>query len=112
MPKLYTVSVEVHKAIAKGYRVKILLPELGMYINGFMVFRPHDQFKEWSAVPPSQLAGRGVWRHIVEFDKKQLLWQEILDACIDAAKAEEQIIKDVVLEDISDEPIDLKDIPF
>ena len=112
MPKLYTIHAEVHKAINKGYRIKVLLPEIGMYINGFMAFRPHDQFTEWSVVPPSQPAGRGVWRGIVEFDKKQALWQEIFDACIDAAKAEELTPKDVVLEDISDEPIDLSGIPF
>jgi len=114
MPKLYTVHAEVHKEIGKGYRMKVLLPEMGMYINGFMAFRPHDQYEEWSLVAPSQPAGRGVYKAVIEFNKKEALWQEIFEACLDAAKEAELAHKpkDVVIEDILDKPIDLSEIPF
>jgi len=114
MPNLYTVHAEIHKEINKGYRIKVLLPDLGLYINGFMAFRPHDQYTEWSLVAPSQPAGRGIYKAVTEFDKNKPLWQEIFEACLNAAQAEELAHrpKDVVLEDISDEPIDLSTIPF
>ena len=114
MPKLFTVTAEVHHSakITNGYRVKISLPELGIYINGMMVFPPHDQYPDWSVVPPSKLKGRGIWVGIIEFNKKLPLWQEIHDACIDAAKLEHQLTEDVVVEDIPDGPINLDAIPF
>lgn len=124
MTKSYNVTAEVHKKLNHGgYRVKVSIPELGMYINGVVVFPPNDVKPKWYVQPPSQPAGRGKWAHIVEFNKKLPLWAEVYDTCVEAVKADPQYIeeefdtkqaKDVVLTDISDEPIDFSgiDIPF
>lgn len=124
MTEVNSVTAEVHKRLKHGgYRVKVLLPELGMYINGMVIFPPNDEKPEWYVQPPSQLAGRGKWAHIVEFNKKLPLWGEVYDACIEAAKADPQYIEelseteraeDVVLTDIPDGLVDFSgiDIPF
>jgi hypothetical protein len=114
MPKLYNIIAEVHSgaSVDKGYRVKVSLPELGIFINGFMVYRPNPKFPQWGVTPPSRLAGRGKWAPIVEFNKKMSLWEEIFDECVAVAQIEESARNDVVITDISDDPINFDDIPF
>lgn len=116
MAKLNTVTAEVHKKVGKGYRVKVLMPEIGIFINGMMVYPPSEEHNYWSVYPPSHRAGRGKYAYIVEFNKKFSLWEEIYDECVDAVKVDPQYkqeqVKDVVLEDIDNEPIDYSAIPF
>ena len=126
MSNLYNVEASVHKLLATGaYRVKVSILDFGMYINGALVYPPNDDH-DWAVYMPSQRAGRGLWKPIIEFNKKLALWAEIYDACIEAVKADASLggvelhtsktsyssQRDVVLEDIPDEPIDLADIPF
>ncbi len=114
MPKLHTVEAEVHKsaAVSGGYRVKVSVLDLGLYINGVMVYPPSEKYDEWSVLTPARPAGRGRYVRIVEFNKKLPLWEHIYDACIDAAKLEYSYEKDVVITDIPDEPINFDEIPF
>ena len=117
MTKVYTVIAEVHKPLPHGgYRVKVSLPDLGMYINGMVVFPPNNDKPDWYVQPPSKLAGRGKWVGIVEFNKKHLLWDEVYDACTKAVEVylleEDQAVQDVVPKDIDDTPIDFSAIPF
>lgn len=114
MPKVYNVIAEVHQSasVEKGYRVKVSLPDLGIYINGFMVYRPNPKFPQWGVTPPSRLAGRGKWAPIIEFNKKMPLWEEIFDECVAQAQIEEAARNDFVETDIDDGPIDLDSIPF
>lgn len=117
MPKLYNVEAEVHiGANIKngGFRVKVLVHDLGLFINGMIVYPPNEERNQadWMVLTPARPAGRGKWAHIVEFNKKLPLWEEIYDACVDAAKLEGQFSKDVVIEDIPEGPIDLSGIPF
>ncbi len=114
MPKLYTVEAEVHKTatVNGGYRVKVSVLDLGLYINGMMVYPPNEKYDEWSVLTPARLAGRGRYVHIVEFNKKLPLWEHIYDACVDVAKLEHSYSKDVVITDIPDEPISFDEIPF
>lgn len=113
MPKLFTVEAEVHKEIPQGYRVKAKVLDIGIYINGIVVMPPNGD-KDWAVYPPSQRAGRGKYRYIVEFNKQLPLWDEIYDACVDAVKLEMSLDKkDVVITDFDeDAPITLDDIPF
>lgn len=111
MAKLYTLSAEYHKQVKNGaYRIKISLPELGMYINGILAYPPSAERKEWVVYPPAQHLGRGKYITLLEFNKKLPLWQEIESACIDEAKNVSLQSKDILIDDISDEPIDLRDI--
>jgi hypothetical protein len=117
MTKVYNVIAEVHKPLPHGgYRVKVSLPDLGMYINGMVVFPPNEDKPAWYVQPPSKLAGRGKWVGIVEFNKKHILWDEVYDACAKSVELymheDDQATKDVVLKDIDDTPIDFSSIPF
>lgn len=83
----FDVSAEVHKPVGAGYRVKVLIPDIGIYINGFMVFPPNDE-QDWAVYPPLLgRAGRGRYRYTVEFNMQFPLWEEICQACIDAVKS-------------------------
>jgi hypothetical protein len=126
MSNQFNLEAGVHTKLATGaYRVKVSLLDIGMYINGCLVYPPNEEH-DWAVYMPAQRAGRGIWKPIIEFNKKLPLWAEIYDACIQAVqvdksykeaepstpKTTKSIHKDVVLEDISEEPIDLSDIPF
>lgn len=82
----YEVEAEVHKSVGAGYRVKVLVHDIGIYINGMMVFPPNDE-NDWAVYPPLLgRAGRGKYRYIVEFNKHAPLWVEIHEACINTVK--------------------------
>lgn len=116
MPKIHTVEAEVHKAVGNGFRVKVSILDLGMYINGMMVFPPSEDHSEWSVMTPARPAGRGKYARIVEFDKRKPLWEEVYIACVEAVEADPEYnqnqTKDTALEDIDDSPIDFSQIPF
>jgi hypothetical protein len=114
MPKSFTVEAKVHKELSFGYRVKVSVLNLGMYINGVVVFPPNEEHDYWTVKPPAMRAGRGKYVYIIEFDKKLPLWEEIFDACVDAVKLEQSYEKkDVVITDFNEnEPINLDSLPF
>jgi hypothetical protein len=115
MPKLFNIEAEVHQSasVKIGYRVKVSIIDLGIYINGMMVYPPNAKYQEWGVVPPSMRAGRGRYAYIVEFNKKLPLWEEIYDKCVEVAQLEYLNRKDEVISDIDENtPINLDDIPF
>lgn len=88
MENNYEVEAEVHKPVGAGYRVKALVHDIGIYINGMMVFPPNDE-NDWAVYPPLLgRAGRGKYRYTIEFNKQYPLWNEIHEACIEAVKSE------------------------
>jgi hypothetical protein len=111
MPKVYSVEAQIHKQLEKGFRVKVLLLDLGVYINGFRVLPPNEEHDKWTVYPPSQHVGFGNYITVVEFDKKHMLWIEIYEACVEAVQIYMSQGKDVVITDIPDGPITLDDIP-
>lgn len=115
MPKLFNIEAEVapSSATTKGIRVKVWDKEMGIYINGMMVYPPNPKYPEWGVVPPSRLAGRGRYAYHVEFDKKKQLWKEVYDKCVEVAQIDYADNQDIVITDIDeDKPINLDDIPF
>lgn len=114
MTKAFTVEAQVHMPIPQGYRVKVSILDIGVYINGMVVMPPSEGHDDWTVYPPSQRAGRGKYRYIVEFNKQLPLWGEIYDACVDAVKLDVSYEKkDTVIDDFDENaPINLDDIPF
>lgn len=113
---LKEVKAAVHKEIHEGYRVKLLLPDIGMFINGFRVYPPNDKHPDsWivltPTLPPTKV-------RVVEFNPSLPLWLWVQTVCIDVVKEHMGYIdkpkhhKDVVLEDIEDKPIDFSGVPF
>src|SRR5690606_570413 len=87
--KAFNVEAEYHMLLEKigahRVKIKILDPDLAMYINGMVVFAPDgDKHPDWTVYTPK--AGNA---RIVEFAKSSTLWQEIKEACIDSVKLEE-----------------------
>lgn len=111
MPKLHNIEAKAHKQLENGsYRVKVSVLDLGMYLNGCRVLPPSGN-KGWTVYPP-QVNVYGNWIDVVEFNKKLPLWIEVYEAAIEAAKTYSSETKDFVLTDISNEPINLDDIPY
>lgn len=80
----YQVEVEVHKPINNGYRVKVKVPSLGIYLNGVRVFPPNET-KSWAVYPASTWVGNR-WARMTEFNTKLQLWQDIFSSSIEAVK--------------------------
>lgn len=121
----FGVEAEVHKPLAKGYRVKASIKSLGMYINGIVVFPPDAKSNKWEFRSPAQKNGIR-WSSIIEFDTSFPIWKEITEECFRAVREytgynsntppaqNSNRTLDVVPEDIDEEPIDWNsvDIPF
>ncbi len=117
------VKVDVHQEVYEGFRVKVLLPDIGMFINGVRVYPPNPKHPDkWVVYTPEygeRQKGKRPKR-AVEFSSKLPLWHMVVEACIEAIKeytagdptSDYHSVKDVVLDDIDDAPIDLSLIPY
>jgi len=114
MSEDYNVSAEVHQGVrtkyGTAYRVKVFVPDHGLFINGMMVYPPNADHPDWAVLPPGMPRQPG--KFVVEFNKSLPLWLEIEEKCLEAAQLEHSYSKkDVVITDIPDGPITLDDIP-
>lgn len=84
MPDEYVVEAMVHKPVGKGYRVKVWIEALGLYLNGAVVFpNTRDDGEKWVMFPPSYTIGKNRKAfYPVEFDRKLTLWQELSSTAI------------------------------
>lgn len=116
MAKLYSVEASVHKRYGEAYRVKVSILDLGVYINGMMIYPPNEDHDGWAVLTPARPAGRGKYARIVEFNKQLPLWEHVYEACVDAVKIEmanEQ--QDIAAKSTADtfaEDYRVTDIPF
>lgn len=83
--KVYSIEARVHQPIKEGFRVKVSILDIGMHINGALVFPPNDKHDDWIVYPPA-IPTRFKRVYPAEFDKKKPLWLEIEQAAIDAVK--------------------------
>lgn len=76
----FEVYVEVRSEIPKGgLRLKVSIPDLGIYIDGFRGYPSQKTEGTWTIYPPSVRVGAG-YKDVVEFNKKKPLWKEIAEA--------------------------------
>jgi hypothetical protein len=114
--KAFNIDAEVTPSNAKfGYRVKVWDKELGIYINGMMVYPPNSKYPEWGVVPPGVPRQKG--KFVVEFNKQLPLWEEVKARCIEVAQVEhlqkkDEVVDEVVTDFDEEKPISLDDIPF
>lgn len=122
MTKAYSIEASVHKPIKEGYRVKVEMKEIGLFINGMIVYPPNEKHEDWQVLTPAMKFGYK-YIHTIEFNSKLPLWKELRSVCIEAVRlyidntpnaALKNNCRDVVLEDIDDKPLDFSkiDIPF
>lgn len=112
MPNLHIVEAEVHMQLEKGYRVKVSILDLGLYINGIVVYPPNEEHDYWSVNEPAQRSRYGKFFKTIEFNRKESLWLELHEACVNAVKQYTSDSDEVVLTDIPDEPINFDNISF
>lgn len=108
MQKQFSVSVDIHQAIKNGWRLKVTVPELGMYINGFRAHPSKKEPGEWAIFAPSQKVGSR-WVDVVEFDHSMPLWKEI-EKIARAVVAKREEIEEKMTAD--EETIEVEDLPF
>jgi len=83
------VKAEVHVPITGGYRLKVFVYGLGIYINGWQVYAGKGNRDRWVNKPPYYTV-KGKPYYPLEFDKKGLLWRSITAACNEAAWEEDK----------------------
>lgn len=128
------ISAEVHQEVqtqyGPAYRVKVFIPEHGIFINGMMVYAPNAKYPEWRVLPPG--IPHQPNKFVVEFNKKLPVWLEVEEQCLAVAQLEhsykKEVVntddnvdkpkqnsfkKDVVITDFDEnEPINLDDLKF
>lgn len=97
----FDVRVEVRGELPKdGIRLKVSIPDLGIYIDGFRGYPSQKVEGTWTIYPPSVRVGGG-YKDVVEFNKKKSLWREIAEAGLqtieiyESAEAKDKPLADV-----------------
>ena len=85
----HSISVEVRAVIDNGYRLKVSVTDLGLYMDGFRATHSDKNISGWWVQPPARLAGKK-WLQMPEFDKSLTLWREIEQAITDVVNEEER----------------------
>jgi len=116
MVNLNIIEVTILGEINNGYRLKISVLDLGIYINGFTARKSDKNASGWWIQPPANNIN-GKWVHSIELDKSKSLWVEIEQACLDQLKLQEHGISDFYMptdEEMTDESIknSLNDVSF
>lgn len=110
----YGIEVEVRGEITDGYRLKVSVTSIGMYVDGFRAVKSDKNRTGYWVQSPAQKVN-GKWIHTPEFSTKTDFWAQLDQSCLDAITDYETDVpsrgKDTVITDISDEPINLDDIP-
>lgn len=102
----HDIYIEVLGSINNGYRLKVNVDDLGLYMIGWTARRSDKNESGWW-IQPSANNVNGKWKISPEFNKAMALWQQIEKKCVEAvneyeAKPEEPEIAD---EDLSQESI-------
>lgn len=78
----FNVQVAVRSEIPKGgFRLKVSILELGMYIDGFRGYPSKKVEGAWVIYAPSTAITGNSYKDVVEFNKSRMLWREISEAC-------------------------------
>jgi len=102
----YDIFVEVLGDMTNGYRMKIHLEELGLYMYGWTARHSEKNESGWWIQQTAFKVGNA-WKKCPEFNKSKPLWQQIEIKCIEAIKEYESLTKEIVLvdADMSEESI-------
>lgn len=81
----FDVEIEVLGDINNGYRLKVSVLDLGMYMFGWTARRSEKNKSGWWVQQQAIKVGGG-WKLCPEFNKALPLWQKIENECIQAVK--------------------------
>ena len=86
---IHSISDDIRGTIDKGYRLKVSVLDLGIYMDGFRAIRSERNAGDWWIQAPAIFAGHK-WRGTPEFDKTTTLWEEIEQACLETIQEAER----------------------
>jgi hypothetical protein len=106
----FDVEVEVLGDINNGYRLKVSVLDLGMYMFGWTARRSDKDKSGWWVQQQAFRVGSG-WKQTPEFNKAFSLWQVIESKCIEAvtyyeANPPERVTDDMMTDEALDKGLD------
>lgn len=112
----YGIEVEVRGQISKGYRLKVNVTSIGMYVDGFTARESDRNVSGYWIQPPAQQINHK-WIHVPEFSTKTDFWARLEEKCLhaigdyDSSPTQRDKVYQPTDEDL-DQPINLDDVPF
>jgi len=91
--KMHNIESQVASEFTNGFRVKVSILELGLYISGFTA-RYSDRSPSGLWIQPPSINSNGKWVKIIEFNKTMPLWKEIEDSVIEAINLYKNLSED------------------
>jgi len=112
----YGIEVEVRGQITGGYRLKVTVTSIGMYIDGFTARESTRNTSGYWIQPPAQQVNHK-WIHTPEFNTKTDFWAQLEEKCLQALGDSDPSTtqKDTVYMPTDtelEEPINLDDLDF
>jgi hypothetical protein len=104
------IEVEVEREIQGGFRLKVSVPLLGMYMWGFRATISNRNKSSWWVQAPATKTPQGIWKFNPEFDKSLPFWLAIEKAVIKTVENQKPTMsRDYVIgpdEEVSDKLIE------
>lgn len=98
---MHTIETVVRGELkdARGYRLKVSILDLGMYIDGWRAMPSIKIAGTWWIQPPANSVN-GKFVSPIEFDKTMSLWKEVQDSIIEAIETYKREAKEHALDGI------------
>jgi len=91
----FDIEIEVLGSINNGYRLKVLVLDLGLFMYGWTARKSDKNTTGWWIQQQAIQVG-GKWKHTPEFNKAIPLWQELEKKCIEAVDQYEENPPEVI----------------
>lgn len=86
----FEIETTIRGDLDDGYRLKVSVLSLGMYIDGFRAHKSSEDESGWWVQPPAYRVGyRSQYKQSPEFNKKHPFWKAIERSCAQAANLAE-----------------------
>ncbi|MEI7486290.1 MAG: hypothetical protein WCJ72_02560 [Chryseobacterium sp.] len=101
---IHSIESQVISDIKGGFRLKVSILDLGMYIAGFTArYSDKNESGLWIQPPATKVGEK--WISVVEFNKNKVIWEEIEKSIIEAVNM--YTIPDNSYEELTQEEINL-----
>lgn len=101
------IEMEVRGEIRNGYRLKLSVNSIGMYVDGFTAVKSPRNASGFWVQPPRQEVN-GEWKRMVEFALKTEFWATLEEKSLEAINGYNDTdtnVKEITDEELTDEGI-------
>lgn len=95
----FDVEIEVLGSINNGYRLKVNVIDLGMFMFGWTARRSDKNASGWW-IQQQSIKVSEIWKVVPEFNKAMPLWQHLEKKCIEAVNYYEANPPEVITDDM------------